>query len=290
MVTRPQLKKIEFEGDTEVHILSIDPSRLLISWKLKKTSQDLKNLYFFILRGESPSELEQLNGQGIPGNTLYEYVDTTGKLKSYNKNYYYQVVAREIVDGVTVHEFKAKVSTWQGELDLVATYIIEEHLFAYEHVFGTPAFIYKKKNEGTRCPECWDTVLKRVTRSNCSTCLSTGFIGGYYKPIASWMDFSPDPTSAQIMDFGIRELNQSDVQFTNYPYLQLGDIILELEPLTFWRVINSRGSEKNRTTVLQVARVDAVNKSDIEQFLEVDQKLRMEYLEKLNVRQRIPEF
>lgn len=289
-MARPTIKKIEFDKDTECHILSIDPPRILVSWSIKKTSQDLRNLYFFVYRSESPESFEQLNAQGIPANSLYEYMDTTGKLKSANKSYYYQVIAKEMCDGAVVQEWQAKVSTWQGELDYVATYIIEEHLFAFEHVFGTPAILYKKKNEGARCPECWDTVLKRVTKSQCTTCFGTGIIGGYYDPISCWMNFSPDPNSAQIADFGVKEVSQSDVQFTNYPYLQLGDIILEVEPFTFWRVVNVQASEKNRTYVLQFARVDEVNKSDIEQQIKVDEVERFRLLEQLNTRQRIPEF
>jgi hypothetical protein len=232
----------------------------------------------------------QITGPGIPANTLYEYVDGAVKLKMLSKNYYYKIVAREIVDNVTLQTIESSTFTWQGGQDLVGMYIIEEHNFAMEHVHGVPTFIYKQKKEGNRCDQCWDVVLKRVTKSNCKVCMGTGFIKGYYNHMEAWMDFNPDPTNAQIAEFGVREPSQTDIQFTNYPILQFGDIILELEPFRFWRVVNTRNTEKNRNTLLQVARLDEINRSDIEQQLPVDQERRMSMLEKLNARQLRPEF
>lgn len=283
------LRDIEFE-ETNCHIASIASPSILVRWKIKKTSQNLKDLYLFIYRGESPSEMAQINSAPIPANTYPEYVDTTIKLKMLQKNYYYRIEGREIIDGVVIKTFSSKNFTWQGDLDIIGMYIIDEHRFAFEHVLGVPVFIYKKMNEGTRCPECWDSVLKRVTKSNCVSCFGTGFTRGYYNPLPAWMDLNPDPTMFQIADFGVKEPSQTDCLFIHYPILQANDIILELEPMRFWRVTNQRGSEKNRNTLLQVARFDEVNRSDIEQQLEVDQDLRFKMLAEFDARQKKPEF
>jgi hypothetical protein len=288
--TKGYLRDIEFQF-AECYILQIEYTpKILVKWGLKSTSQDLRNLYFSVYRGESPSELERISGDPIPANTLYEYIDATPKLKMISKNYYYKIVAEEIIANNIVQKFESVAFTWQGKVDYVAQYIIDEHNFAYEHVHGVPTFLFKRKKEGARCDECWDKVLKRVTKSNCHTCLGTGFIKGYYNLIPLWMDFNPDPALAQIPEFGVREPSNTDIQMTNYPILQFGDIILELEPFRFWRVVNTRNTEKNRTTILQVVRLDEVNKSDIEQHLQVDQNLRAQMLAKLEERQNKPEF
>lgn len=286
----PRVKNLEFTN-VSVVILSTDKMpRILIKWELKKTTQDLSNVFFDVYRGESPTEMKKVNVDKIPADDLYEFVDTTVILRSMNKNYYYKVIASDYFNGTPVQSFESQTTTWQGKLDLVAFYIVEEHLFAFRYVFGTPAMIFKKKTEGTRCNNCWDNVIKRVTKSNCSVCYGTGFIGGYYRPSSHWMNFSPDPTTAQVTEFGIREPSQNDVEFVNYPLLQMGDIILEVEPFRFWRVINVRGAEKNRNTLLQIARLDEVNKADIEQQIQVDQKERLRLLEELDERQKEPEF
>lgn len=290
MVSAGTLKGIKFASIT-VMILSVEYNpRVLVSWELEKTTQNLSNLYFEVWRGESPSELIKVSSDPIPAGARPEFIDTTAKLKMAGKFYYYQVIAKEMVGGIAVQEFQSKLETWDGDQDYVSQYIIDEHLFAYEHVHGVPVFIYPKKKEGDRCTNCWDKVLKRVTISKCQTCYGTGFMGGYYPPMPAWVDINPDPANAQVMEFGVREPSQTDIAFTNFPILQLGDVILELDAFMFWRVVAVRSSEKNRTITLQFARVDQVNRSDIENQLIVDHELRKKLLNQANDRQKLPEF
>lgn len=286
------LKNLQFKS-MEVRVLSYRPEpRILVSWELNPTTQNLKNLFFFIDRGESPSNLVPINQTPIPYNALYEYVDMTGKMRDLEKFYYYQIRAVEFNPAHTVplQTFKSKILTWEGELDITASYIIEEHIFAYEEVFGMPTLIFKKKREGTRCPVCFDTVLKRVTKSNCTTCLGTGFVGGYYSHIEAWMDFNPDPKVVSISEFGEKQPSQTDVSFTNYPLMHGGDIIVELSQSRYWRVENIRNTEKNRTTILQVMRLDEINRSDVEYEIVVPEEVRARMLAKLHAREKRSEF
>lgn len=276
----------------ETYILSFEPEpRILVKWSLRPTSQNLKNLFFAIWRGEQPEDLE-LIADRIPHDALLEYVDYTGKLKNTEKLYYYRIIATEY-DGTHVtplQTFKTEPFHWEGALDLVGLYIIDEHLFAFREVYGMPALIYKKHSEGARCPECWDTVLKRVTKSNCHSCFGTGFLKGYYAPIEAWMDFNPDPKVSSVAEFGLKQSSQTDALFTNYPQLKGGDIVIEVQSNRYWRVSNVRNTEKNRTTILQVLRLDEINRSDIELHLPVDQDLRMRLLKHLAIRESYAEF
>lgn len=288
------LKNIEFEK-TDIKIISIsNHSRILVSWSIKPTTQNLINLFFFVDRGESPTELRQISSTPIPANTLYEYLDETPHLIDSEKVYYYRVRAVEMFQGTAVQTFSSGPHTWEGVPDLVAFYIIEEHLFKHQYVSGTPALIYKKVKEGVRCTECWDNVLKRVTISHCVTCHGTGFMGGreggYYAPFDAWMDFSPDPKQVQIAEFGARQPRQVDVEYTNYPILVPGDLIIELTDNRYWRVSNTRTTEKNRTTMLQIFRLDEINRSDIEYNVKVPEEARKRLLDELEARERLTEF
>lgn len=285
-----KIKNLTFKN-IDVLVLSMGKmAKVLIKWELDKTTQNLKSVFFDIYRGESVTELVKVNTVKISTDDEQEYIDNTVILNSVNKDYYYKVVAVEHFNNTPIKSFESRIVTWQGTLDLVGMYIVEEHLFAFRYIFGTPAMLFKKKNEGVRCNNCWDTVLKRVTKSTCSVCFGTGFIGGYYKPSSHWMNFSPDPITAQVADFGTREPSQTDVEFVNYPLLQLGDIILEVNSHRFWRVVNIRNAEKTRNTVLQIARLDEVNKADIEQRIEVDHNERMRLINELTERTNEPEF
>lgn len=286
-----RLRNIEIE-DASVEIRSVEKiPRVLVRWKLKRTSQDLTNLKFSIYRGESPEDLTRVNAEGIDHDELYEYMDYTANLLDLRKVYYYQVQGHEMSGDTILQTFKSKVETWSQEPDLVALYVIEEHLFLYRWTSaGMPAFIYKKKKEGLRCPECWDPILKKVTKSNCSTCNGTGFVGGYYKPIEAWMGFNVDIKIAQIADWGVKQIDQTDVEFTDYPELSIGDIILDLKDFKYWKIANVRFSVKGGAIMTQVARVSAINRSDIEYSLTVDQDRRDSLLSLLEERTHEPEF
>lgn len=284
-----KLRDINFTLNTAT-IMSFEPeTRIRLKWCIGKTAQNLSNLKFFIDRGESPEDLKQIAGP-IASDELYEYIDYTGLLRNTEKLYYYKIRGVEFSADTPVQTFETKPFHWEGEPDLTAMYIIDEHLFAFRHVHGVPTLIFKKKTEGARCPECWDTVLKRVTKSSCLTCYGTGFANGYYKHIEAWMDFNPDPKVVSISEFGERQPSQTDVLFTNYPQMASGDVIVEMQGNKYWRVSNVRNTEKNRTTILQVMRIDEINRSDVELHLTVPEDVRLRLLRELRQRESRPEF
>lgn len=285
-----QLRNISFKS-ISVMVLNIEHiSRVLIRWGLTPTSQNLTNLKFYVDRGESPENFQQLNATGLSAAGLYEYVDQTGVLLDLNKLYYYRVRAVEEVGGVALQTFTSSMTTWDGDLDLVQLYINEEHYYKFRWVTGVPAMVYKKKHDGVYCPECWDKILKRATKSNCHTCYGTGKLGGYYDPIEVWMEFEPDPKAEQVADWGIKQISQTDILAVNYPILTPDDLIVELKPNRFWKVENVRYPEKNRTITLQMARLNAVYPSDIEYKIEVPEDRRRELVSELEAREKEREF
>lgn len=288
------LKKLEFEY-ARAAVLSIEhSSRVAVEWKLKATTQILSNLKFFVDRGESPDELEPILGP-INGSRCEQLqIDYTPSLINLHKVYYYRVRAVETVDGTEVQTFKTLPFTWDPGLDLTALYVIEEKLFEHQWVSGLPVAIFKKMTEGERCQVCWDTVLKRVTRSNCKSCHGTGFSSGvntgYYLPLMGWMKFEPDPKVTQIAEWGERQVRQTDVEFTNYPILSIGDLVVEVKTMRYWRITNVRFTEKNRTIMTQFARLDEINRSDVEYDLEVPREKTEPLLGHLQERVSTPEF
>lgn len=283
-----QLQNIRFK-DITVMMLSIDPNRVLVQWKLEPTTQNLKNLKFYVDRGESPSDYEQIAGPLSPYG-LYEYVDTTANLLDLNKVYYYRVRAAEEVNGVTKQTFTSGETTWDGNLDPVGLYVVEEHYFYLRWVVGVPVLIYKKIHDGAYCTNCWDNILKKVTLANCQVCYGTGRVDGYYPPMEAWMSLEPDPKMEQVVDWGIRQSSQTDILFINYPLLTPDDLVIELKPNRIFKVENVRYPEKNRTTLLQMCRLNAVNQSDIEYKIQVPEDVRRRLVAELEEREKEREF
>lgn len=250
------------------------PSSTVVSWEWKDSVIPLCRYEMSVYRGESPEEME-LIASGIKADLFDQFEDNTARLMSKHRTYYYRVEAKNTSTGSIVESEKI---TPEGNLDLVGMYVIEEHDFLFRHVTGVPTVIFKKQTDGeTRCTDCWDTVLKRVTKSSCNSCHGTGFIGrgvgGFYNPTITWCDFSPDPEVIQITQWGKVESTQTDIFMSNYPRISVGDIIIEVLTNKRWKVSNVRDSEKRRVKMLQIVRVDMINKDQTEYKIDIPKEI-----------------
>lgn len=283
------LKDIKFK-ETTVQILSIAPQpRVLISWELEESTQALNRLKFVVDRGESPNDLKGLSNL-ISYDDLPEFLDLTPRLKDKYKVYYYRVRAIEY-DGLTpVQTFSSPVVTWNGNLDLTGLYIVEENEFAYRYIFGTPCLVFKRKREGAYCPNCWDTVLKRVTASKCTTCLGTGKLGGFYKAIEAWVGIEEKPINPHITEHGDVMPSSTIVRFTNYPVMRDGDMIMEAQSGRLWKVNRVDTSEKQGTPLLQLCYASEVDRDDIEHEIIVDLDKKQTLTDQLSERRKEKEF
>jgi hypothetical protein len=287
----PQLKNIRFKS-TSVMVLSIgDMSRVLVRWELEPSSQNLSPLKFYVDRSVSPNEFEQLNAVGISAYGLHELVDYSALITDLHKIYYYRVRAvEETPEGLALQTFTSGLNTWDGDLDLVSLYIVEEHLFAHRWVYGIPAMVFKKKTDTEYCPNCWDRVLKRVTRTTCTVCYGTGKLGGYFPPIEVWMSLEPDPKAEEVTELKLKQHSRTQAQFTNYPLLTPDDLIVELKPNRYWKVQVVTYTEKNRTIVLQFPQLSAVNLTDIEYTVPVPEDRRRIMVSQHEAREKEREF
>ena len=267
------------------------PSLIVIDWDWKRSSIPLSRYKIDIYRGESPEEMDRI-AKNLPADQYSQFEDRTAQIKDKHRIYHYKVVA---IDCKTHKKVESKTSTWEGELDFVGLYIVEEHDFLFECVAGMPMLVFKKTTAGkARCDNCWDKVAKRVTKSNCTTCHGTGWMGdgqgGYYHPTYGYADFSPDPEVIQITQYGKAQPTQTDIFMTNYPRIAPGDVVVELMSNKRWKVANVRDTEKNRTKMLQIVRLDAIERGDIEYKLDVDECHIKRARKEINERKSRPEF
>ena len=277
--------------DIGVTVFSVRPPLVVVSWDYEDSVIPLSRYEIQIKRGESPEEMDVI-ASGIQAELFSEFEDRTAKLQDSHRVYYYQVIAKNKKTGKRVI---SENQTWEGDLDLVGLYIVEEHLFKFRFVSGVPIFIFKKHTDGsTKCPDCWDTIAKRVRRSGCRTCHGTGNIGrgvgGYYNPTYTWADPNPTPEVIQITQWGRVQTTQTDMFFTNYPRLSVGDLVIELTTDKRWKVSAVKDTEKRRTKMLQIVRLDLLDKTDVEYKIEVPTSIRNMALAELNNIKHEPEF
>jgi len=241
------------------------PSLTVVSWDFEPSVIPLNRYDIYIYRGESETEMPLLAGP-IKAEMQDRYEDRTSRLLHSDRFYYYQV---EAVNKITGNKIRSEIVTMAGVQDVLGNYVVTEHNFLFREVIGLPCYVYKKQTKGTsRCSNCWDPVLKRTTKSMCNECHGTGFtgygIGGYYNPAYTWIDFSQEVKAQTVTQWGASNSNQSDIFMSNYPILSVGDLIIELTGGKVWKVFNVRETERRRTPMLQLARIDEMDKDSIE--------------------------
>jgi hypothetical protein len=268
-----------------------NPSLIVVSWEFEKSVIPLSRYEISIYRGESPEELQRI-ASGIPAELFTEFEDRTAKIMDLQRTYHYRVVAHNKTTGADI---TSAITTWEGEIDIVGLYVVTEHAFLYRHMTGMPCYIYKKHTDGqTKCPNCWDPIAKRVTKSNCTECHGTGNVGqgvgGYLNPTYSWLDLNPDPEQIQIAQWGRVQNTQTDVMMTNYPRMLPGDLVFELLTNNRWKVASVHSTEKRRTKMLQIVRLDMLTRDDVEYTIDVPKEVKERAQREVDAVKKIREF
>jgi len=145
----------------------------------------------------------------------------------FNKDYYYKLTAREIAspgNSVTSETVWICMS-----FDGVHDVIRYNESVLYEIYHGEPCKIIKKKNFGTRCPDCWSSNRLQRTRTHCDTCKGTGFLDGWYDPIEIQISFDSDPRKTDSQKTGEDVYDTKRARLSNYPLVKPKDIILNLD-------------------------------------------------------------
>ena len=93
---------------------------------------------------------------------------------------------------------------------------------------GVPLAILKRLHWGSRCTDCFDVVTKRVTKSKCNQCFSTGFTGGYHDPVRVSGRVSPRTVQTAIGPQGLNDTNTVQLIMLDYPSLEAEDVIVHV--------------------------------------------------------------
>lgn len=120
-----------------------------------------------------------------------------------------------------------------------------------------------RKAFGDRCPDCYDEVRGRPTRSHCATCYDTSIRGGYGAPERLYVGFRPGEEIVEQAGFTEHADSQAVCWVANYPDLGAGDLLIEPENRR-WRVVKVQPFERLRTCFRQVALVDEIERDQIE--------------------------
>lgn len=284
--------------------LSKLPAKVLIRWETNAQGADLKDYEFCVLKllngqdnqpgfqdvnidGRSvlpaPPSLHTHNLQPtsiwIDGLDFPWFIDFSDTLRSLNDPTFYKIACR---NKKTQEEFLSNEFSFDTDLDYVGLYICDEVNFLLKDATGVPSLVYQKRRGGVPCPACFDPIQKKRITSSCRSCYGTNWVGGYYNPIDTYIDFNPNPKNASIEVFGESITNDTTALMANFPNVQPGDLINELRDNRLWRVVQVNPTERRRCQMLQMVRLTEVKSGDIEYRIPTDERFVVQKIDELN--------
>jgi hypothetical protein len=240
---------------TRVETKSVSLDFIDISWEVNIVGD--VDPYYVVLRSENEvGPFVQISGN--IGDT-YHFRDHNVILNSPFRPFYYNIKAYE--NGVELDS--SDIIKLEHEPDSIALAVADQMRRLLKVKTGRKVLLFKKKRFGKRC-ECWSSELGKVTRSNCMKCFSTGWVGGFHKPMIMYCSIDEAsknevPTSLG----GSAQPKLGMVTMANYPEIMPGDIVVE-QNSEAWRINTVKYNKKRRTHTWQIAEINLISPGDVE--------------------------
>lgn len=239
-----------------------------ISWKISDTDHDLARYRFTVLKANAPNgPYEDLSGQLV---NQFEYFDRTPQMRSHFRKFYYRIRMRDVQENT---EVLSDAFTIDSDPDFFLLEIRRRNDLYLRRFVGIPAAILIAKTWGQRCSVCFDQIKQRIRSSQCRTCFNTGFVGGYFKQVDAFVNFSPNAELVALLETGETQPSQTNMWLSHFPLVSPRDMIVEF-PIKSeqrrWRVVTVGKTERLRATSRQIAQVTEINRTDIEYLVPVE--------------------
>jgi hypothetical protein len=252
---------LEFES---LEVFQTEPDVTIASWVLRMTNEDLTGLEFVVSRSHAQHEDFEEVGR-VPYPQRY-FVDRSGDRFDHWRKAYYRVSAS--FQGRT---FEKGPETIGSDLFPMSREMIRR-IGIDLRFSGIPVMVYLKR-KGERCPDCWDPHLKKATRSSCSTCFATSFVGGYHDPILTLANKVPEVKRDQ-PDVTKRQNAQTILKMSVFPVLRPNDILYHVNTPDRWRIVSIQPEVVHDNLVGQEQIVVAkLNPTDVEHSLPIPKGL-----------------
>jgi len=128
---------------------------------------------------------------------------------------------------------------------------------------GVPCYVFLRKHGGQTCKECYDPLKRRVIKSQCSTCYTVGYEGGFYDPIATYIALTPDQKQVMLTDRGSESVSAHNAYTSHYPMLSSGDLVYDARMLRLWIVGAVSTVERRRHVVKQNLMLEEVDRTSV---------------------------
>lgn len=245
--------------------------RIILSWELKNS--DNSDYYFTVLRGEHAENLLPISSPFNSSETDV-FIDYSPITKDPLKYYYYQIKCEDIKNNEIIY---SELITSKGQNDSLSRFLVSENNFKLRYISGSPCAFFKKIHENhLRCSNCWNPLKKQASLSNCSICMGTGFINGYYKPIYCYIDLS---TKSSSVNNNTKQDNYNEIiqsLFTDFPRMRRGDFICNILTGFRYRIVDVQDELRGSYPMFQTLTMNNINLNDIEYSIEIPEEIKIQ--------------
>ena len=234
----------------ELKVSPITKKEFAINWEFEPTIEKFSDYNFFLEVSEAPHDGFSQLAKIDPKTKIY--VDRDVRIFKLWKKYYVRMRVSPKQGGAS---YVSKVATVEHPPSIEALELIRRTKITLRNKRygnGVPCDVWLRKEGGQKCAECYDNVKKRSTKSNCENCYSTGYDGGFYNPIETFINFSVDGKVMGIMDIGNTTDSSNRAMMGNFPELKSGDVIVDNRLNRLWTVLSVQNVERRRHVVKQI--------------------------------------
>lgn len=145
--------------------------------------------------------------------------------------------------------------------------IIRREWILLDKFAGIPSIVFRKRDYGTRCPNCWDARNEKIVKDHCEVCYGTSFVGGYYTGIKTLVQYDSTNDNRKLTYFGKFEPNGLIGWTIAYPTIQPHDIIIRLSDYRIFRVEALQNTEMMTAHLRQIMQLVELPRLSIENKL-----------------------
>lgn len=257
-----------------IRVYTLLRDSLTISWEYRNTPESLSDYTVQVLRGESDTGPWLTVSNKLDASTLTEFEDTTANLHNKYRDYHYRIRVEKNSDlthqdyGSVDPDVVAKDGINPGAVvldgvpDLEALEAIRRFDHTLREYIGRKVLVMSSRTSGSRCSNCWDSLKRRRTKSDCLTCYGVGVTGGYYNPKLTWACKPPESLKNQVTAFFEMQPNDLVMWISSRPRIKPKDIIISDERR--FRVVAVQRSEKLWALTRQTVQLREVTRDQIE--------------------------
>ena len=246
---------------------------LTIDWSYGATTEDLSVYVIEVLRSQSDVGPYNSVSKKINASFSDTFVDTSVNLYSKNREYFYRIKVLNTNTNETL-EFGStpidavmsganpKGVTLEAPPDFIALEAIRRTDMILKNFIGRKALVMKRRTNGTRCTDCWDTLKRRRGKSNCLSCYDTGITGGYYSPQETYIGKSPEKRVTVLTPMFEIQPNDLSITLSSRPRIYPRDLVI-YDNRRF-RVLGVDTTEKLGASIRQIAVMRELSKDQVE--------------------------